>query len=174
MAKSSNVIGIAAILLILAAGNENGKHETGLFKSSEPAGKRTGSASKNAGIGGILPSIEVGGILKDLHRLTFIMNQMDNLGQMALHPSERPKLPPPSEIISKAIPDLGNIIETVAPLLSALNGDSAGSISGKDSGASFFGNSSDNSLFGGAKNDSLFGYTQNDSLFGNERENDSF
>lgn len=112
MAKNSNIIGIAAVLLILASRNDSDK-------ASLP-GKSSG------GLLGILPSIEIGGILKDLHKLTFIMNHMDNLGQMALNPSERPKLPAPSEMISRAIPDLGNIMEVVAPLISAMGGDSNG------------------------------------------------
>lgn len=110
MAKNSNVIGIAAILLILASKEGNG--------SSDFSGKGNSNLVRG------LPSIEINGILNDLHKLTFIMNHMDNLGQMALHPSERPKLPPPSEMISRAIPDLGNIMEAVAPFLSALGNDS--------------------------------------------------
>lgn len=105
MAKNSNIIGIAAVLLIIAAKNDSGG-KSGL-----------------AGGGSLLPSIEIGGILSDLHKLTSIMNHMDNLGQMALNPPERPKLPPPSELISKAIPDLGNIVEAVAPFLSAFGGE---------------------------------------------------
>ena len=121
MAKSSNVIGIAAILLILAAREDSEP----LFSSGRngPGGKSSHNI-KSMGRGGILPSIEIGSILNDLHKLTFIMNNMDNLGQMALNPSERPKLPPPSEIISRALPDLANVVETMAPLLSILGSDS--------------------------------------------------
>lgn len=117
MAKNSSMIGVAAILLILAAGGDG-----------KQAGRFTGGLSENAdisgrsGLGSILPTMEITGILRDLHKLTSIMNHMDSLGQMALHQPERPKLPPPSEMLSKAIPDLGSIIETVAPFLSSLAG----------------------------------------------------
>lgn len=203
MAKNSNVIGIAAILLILAAGNDSGKpgmNYSGGFGSASHGssshgssghgsdasghgfpgegsgfGRKPGSAGRGGVLGGILPPIEIGGILNDLHRLTFIMNHMDNLGQMALNPSERPKLPPPSEIISKAIPDLGNIIETVAPLLSVLGGDSGGLGGfGNSGGFGGFGGSggfSNSDNFGGFGN---FGNSGDLSDPGSEKKNDIF
>lgn len=108
MVINSNVLGIAALLLILAAQGEKGD---GI--------RRTDAGAKTA----LLPLLEVGEVLNDFHKLTFIMNHMDNLGQMAIHPSERPKLPPPSELITKAIPDFSNIVETLAPFLSAFSGE---------------------------------------------------
>ena len=182
MAKNSNVIGIAAILLILAAGNDSGKpgmdHSGGFGSGGRGAGhasRGADSSSRNGILGGILPPIEIGGILNDLHRLTFIMNHMDNLGQMALNPSERPKLPPPSEIISKAIPDFGNIIETVAPLLSVLGGDSGGLGGFGNSGG--FGGFGDSGGFGNSNNfggSGDFGGAGDFGGSGSENKNDIF
>lgn len=100
MAKNTQVFGIAAILLILAAGNQ------GMQGSSRPAGE-------------LLKSFEIGSLLNDLHKMTDIMNRVDNLGQMALHPPDPPKLPPPDELFSKAMPDLTSIVENMAPLMAA-------------------------------------------------------
>lgn len=99
MAKSSEVIGIAAAVLILASKNPGGL--------SSPV-----SAS-------LLKTVEIGSLINDFHRMTDIMNRMDNLGQMVLHPPQPPKLPPPTELFSKAMPDLSNIIDNIAPLMAA-------------------------------------------------------
>lgn len=143
MSKNSNVIGVAAILLILAAGTDIGKTGAkGYENSNGNFYENSVSEDRRSGIGKILPPLEIRSILSDLHRLTSIMNRMDDLGRMALSSPERPKLPPPSEILNKAMPDLGGIIETVAPFLSSL-GSSFGGSAGTDNTE----NKSENGVF---------------------------
>lgn len=100
MAKNTEVFGIAAILLIIAA---RGQGTQGPLR---PGGE-------------LLKTFEIGSLLNDFHKMTGIMNRVDNLGQMALHPPDPPKLPPPDELFSKAMPDLSNIVENMAPLMAA-------------------------------------------------------
>lgn len=99
MAKNTQVIGIAAVLLILTSRSQN-------FPGSRPAGE-------------LLKTFEIGSLLKDLHKMTDIMNRVDNLGQMALNPPPAPKLPSPDELFGKTMPDLSNIAENIGPLMAA-------------------------------------------------------
>lgn len=103
MANNSGIIGVAAVLLIAAASGQGGLN--------------------SAPRGGVAKAFELGSVLKDLHRMTSIMNRMDNLGQMVLNPPAPPKLPPAGEIFSKAMPDLNGIIENIGPLLAAFGGE---------------------------------------------------
>lgn len=89
MAKNTEVLGVAAVILILTARNQS----SGGYRD----------------IGNLLNTIEVGSLLKDLHKMSVIINRMDNFGQMVLHPPEPPKLPPPSEMLANVLPDLSNL-----------------------------------------------------------------
>lgn len=99
MAGNTEVIGIAALVLALASRNTDTAPHHG---------------------GEIFRTPEIHGLLRDFHRMTDIMNRFDNLGQMALNPPQPPELPAPEELFSRAMPDLSNIIDTVAPIVSAL------------------------------------------------------
>ncbi len=55
MAKASSAAGIAAVLLLLGRSRS----------------------------GALLPPLKVGSVLNDLHRLTGVLNRMDDLGRMA-------------------------------------------------------------------------------------------
>ena len=90
MAKNTGVLGIAAVLLII---------------------KGRGSQ----GLGSFQPEP----VLSDLHRIAGIVNRMDQMGQMALHPPKLPSLPPPGELLSSDPADLKGLMEAFGPVLSA-------------------------------------------------------
>ena len=108
MAKTFSVLGVAALLLIAASGNETGS--------------RMVSPLRN----GILPTIEAGSILRDFHKLTNVMSRMDNLGQMAFQSSDRPGLPTPKSSPLANL-DISDLAEAMAPILSSLGANSGSS-----------------------------------------------
>lgn len=107
MAKNTGVLGVAAILLIFTA-KEHGNRPDGAGPS-----------------GHIFRPVDPGALLNDLHKMAEMVNKMDRLGQMALHPPELPKLPS-GDIFggdtsggNGAMPDLTNIMENLGPLMAA-------------------------------------------------------
>ncbi|MBS5335259.1 MAG: hypothetical protein KHY62_07055 [Firmicutes bacterium] len=110
MNNNSGIIGIAAIIIIAAAKHGN---STDSLKSQ---------GVKNPGYAGFFPgSFDLGRTLKDLHKVTDIINRMDSLGQMVLNPPPAPKLPSPGEFLGNSLPDLGGIIDNIGPILSILS-----------------------------------------------------
>ena len=143
MAKNSGIIGGAAVLLIAAASGQGGLGDI------LGGGSSQGRQRPPAPLGGGLPikAFELGSILKDLHKMTDIMNRMDNLGQMVLNPPPPPKLPPPGALFGKAMPDLSGIIENIGPLMAAFTGGSGSGGSSKFDMNSLFGDENENDIF---------------------------
>lgn len=127
MNSNSGILGIAAVILIATAA----KHE------SSPDSLKTQWA-KHSGHAGLLPgSFDLGRTLKDLHRITDIINRMDSLGQMVLNPPPAPKLPSPGEILGNSLPDLSGIIDNIGPILSILSKNNGNIQDAFDEGYSF-------------------------------------
>lgn len=113
MSKKPGAAGFAAIILIAAISRAEtaGTHPSG-YHGRTFAGLIPGS--------GIIRAFEAESVLRDLHRITEIINRMDGLGQMVLNPPPLPKLPPPSQLLN-SLPDLNNIVGSIGPLMAALN-----------------------------------------------------
>ena len=110
MNNNSGIIGIAAVILIAAAAGQEPSFSS--LKSHSP---------KHTRYAGMLPgAFDLISVLKDLHRVTDIINRMDNLGQMVLNPPPTPKLPSPGDLLDNSMPDLSGIIINIGPLLSVL------------------------------------------------------
>ena len=119
MAKNTGVLGIAAMLLIFTAR----ERDPGVPWSLNMPGQS-------------FRPLDPGVLLNDLHRMAEMINRMDRLGQMALHPPDLPKLPAGDMFGSgKGVPDLSGLMENLGPLMAAFGSGSQRSAEGDDRNA---------------------------------------
>ncbi len=113
MSKKPGAAGFAAILLIAALRRSESdmNPQSGSYRSRPFSGFLPG--------GGIIRAFEAESVLRDLHRITEIINRMDSVGQVVLNPPPLPKLPPPSQLLG-SLPDLSSIMGSIGPLMAAL------------------------------------------------------